>query len=367
MVRKILFKYIALKIIPALFSSVIFCLFLSELIGISFEQIRFIADNKISISTSAYIHVLVVPKFLLLTMPFALLMANIFTYSNLSRSSEIVALLSFGISINKILIPSFVLSILIASITFCFQDSLVTECNYKAANLLEKSINIDRNNITINDFVYNQFNSVQKEKEISLLLVAKEASNKIMKDLTLLHFNHGNLQKIIIAQFAYWKPIEKIWLLHKVNEETIDDAGHLITKEFETYILKTGDTLNQILTKTRNDNELNISDLIKRFKIFRETGHKKESRQIEQTIYDRFITMFSYVMFSLIGALIGINPKPKSIGNEFSLGLIIILVYYVLQFISSSLVGNETIPIWGTWAPILCESIFIFTRLTKLQ
>jgi lipopolysaccharide export system permease protein len=121
MSRNFLFKYIFAKIGSSLLFFVILCLILSELVGISFEQMRLITADKISIVTSIYIHVFAAPKFLLMTMPYALFMANILTYSKLSKSSEIVALCSFGISIGRILMPCFILSMLIAAVTFCFQ------------------------------------------------------------------------------------------------------------------------------------------------------------------------------------------------------------------------------------------------------
>jgi hypothetical protein len=104
--RKILFNYIAVKIISALCVATFLCMVLGEFIGISFEQMRFLADNRISINTSILIHILAAPKFLVITLPYALLMANIVVYKELSRTSEIIALRSFGVSVRRILLPS---------------------------------------------------------------------------------------------------------------------------------------------------------------------------------------------------------------------------------------------------------------------
>ena len=194
MSRNFLFNYIVVKIASSLLVFVILCLILGELVGISFEQMRLIAADKISINTSIYIHIFAAPKFILMTMPYALFMANIFTYSKISKSSEIVALCSFGISINRILMPCFILSILIANLTFYFQELVVTESNYKTAITLEKAVNIDRD-ITMNNFIYNQFDNIPQGKEVTLLLYAKTANNRMMEDVTILSFNpHSALQ-----------------------------------------------------------------------------------------------------------------------------------------------------------------------------
>jgi lipopolysaccharide export system permease protein len=366
MSRNFLFNYIVVKISSSLLFFVILCLILGELVGISFEQMRLITADKISIDTSIYIHIFAAPKFLLMTMPYALFMANTLTYSKLSKSSEIVALCSFGISIGRILMPCFILSMLIAAVTFCFQELVVTESNYKTATTLEKAVNIERD-ITINDFVYNQFDNIPEGKEINLLLYAKSANNKMMEDVTLLSFNHGNLHKIIIAPLASWRPKEKKWQLRQGTEERIDDFTNVITRSFNVYDLNVRNTLNQLLTHTRDDNELNILDLRRRLNTFKETGHEKEIFQLEKSIQDRFITPVSCIVFSLIGASIGICLQPKSTNNEFGLGLIVILTYYILQFTNATLIGNGSIPIWGVWIPSLFGIVFTFSILSKFH
>jgi lipopolysaccharide export system permease protein len=293
------------------------------------------------------------------------LMANIVVYKELSRTSEIIALRSFGISIRKILLPSIGLSILLTSFSFCYQEAIVTQSNYRAAVILEKAMNIDRGNIEKNDFVYSEFISTDQKQQINLLLHAKQARSGMMNDVTLLTFNRGAIQKIVIAPIAQWNSKEEIWSLSKGVEETIDGTQHLTSNPFEIYNLKLGQTLNQILNQTRDNNELRIFELGQKINILKETGYEKEVRQLENSIQKRFTLPFSCVAFSVVGASIGISLKPKSSGNEFGLGLVIILAYYILQSIDTALIAKEVIPIWGMWIPSFSGIGFAFFRLAK--
>jgi lipopolysaccharide export system permease protein len=338
---------------------------LGEFIGISFEQMRFLADNRISMNTSMLIHILAAPKFLVITLPYALLMANIVVYKELSRTSEIIALRSFGISVRKILLPSIGLSILLTSFSFCCQEAIVTQANYRAAVILEKAMNIDRGNIEKHDFVYSEFISTARKQHINLLLHAKRAKSEMMNDVTLLMFDRGAIQKIIIAPIAHWNSDEKIWSLSKGVEETIDDTKHLTSNPFEIYNLKLGQTLNQMLNQARDNNELRIFELRRKINTFKDTGHEKEVRQLENSIQERFTLPFSCIAFSVVGASIGISLKPKSSGNEFGLGLVIILAYYILQSIDTALIAKEVIPMWGMWIPSFSGIGFAFLRLAK--
>jgi lipopolysaccharide export system permease protein len=363
----ILFNYINTRIISSLCFAALLCMILSEFIGISFEQMRFLADNRISINTSMFIHVLAAPKFLVMTLPYALMMANIFTYKGLSRSSEIIALRSFGISIFQILIPSIGLSILLTSFSFCCQELIVTEASYRAAVILEQSMNIDRGNIANHDFVYSEFSTIDNKKHVKILLYAEQAQSEVMKEITLLTFDRENIQKIIIARVAYWNHKEKIWSLVKGVEEKINNARHLISNPFETYSLKLGQALNQVLTQARDNNELRLFELRRKMDTFKKTGHEKEIRQLESNIQERFTMPFSCIVFSVVGASIGINLKPKSAGNEFSLGLVIILTYYILQSIDTTLIAKEVLPVWGMWIPSFTGIGFALIRLARFS
>lgn len=338
---------------------------LGEFIGISFEQMRFLAENRISVSTSMFIHVLAAPKFLVMTLPYALLMANIFTYKELSKSSEIIALCSFGTTIYQLVIPSIGLSLILASLSFYCQELIVTKANYRAAIILEQAMNIDRGTTTNHDFIYSEFNKNGDGKHLELLLYAKQTHIEVMDEVTLLTFDRGNIQKIIIARAAYWNPKDKIWSLVKGIEKKIDNARQLILNPFETYSFKLGQTLNQILIQARDNNELRIFELRRKIETFQQTGHDKEVHQIESDIQQRLIMPFSCMTFSFVGAAIGINLKPKSSENEFSLGLLIILTYYVFQSICTTLVAKDSLPLWGMWIPVFSGVGFALTKLAR--
>jgi lipopolysaccharide export system permease protein len=363
----ILFKYLMVRITVASCFFVAICMILGELVGVSFEQMRLIADNKISLSVSMYVHIFTAPKFLLMTMPYALFMANIFVYKELSRSSEIVALYSFGVHPYKILMPCIALGFVIANLAFCFQELAVPSCNYKAAITLEQAVNIDRENVGINNLVYSQFNNIRQRKELILLIHAKKAKYNTMQNAIILCFEQRNLREIIVSEFASWIPELEVWRLHKVIQETIDKTGYTKLNEFEVYDLKTKYALNQILNQTKDENELNTSELIQRSSIFKEAGNTEEVQKLEKSIQEKFIMPFSCIVFSLVGASIGISLKPRRSGNEFVLGLTIILIYSLLQISNSALIGQGSIPVYSVWIPSLSGVVFAFSKLARFS
>lgn len=365
--RFILFQYIAAQIIFSSCFCAAACMIVGELVGVSFEQMRLISDNKISLVTSASIHVFSIPKFLMMTMPYALFMANIFVYKELSRSSEIVALFSFGISVIKTTIPCIAIGLLMANFAFCFQELVLPDSNYKAAVILEKAMGINRTSIELDDFIYRQFDNSLQAREVNLLLHAKKATDKAMRDLIVLYFDRKDLRGIIIAKVAYWMPKLKIWRLHEGIEEIIDGNKRTTIHEFKVCDLKTSYTLNELLNQSRDTNELNTYGLIKRLNVFKEDGHVEEVQKLEKSIQERFVMPFSCIAFSLVGASIGISLKPRKSGNELSLGLTIILIYSLFQMLNSALIGQGNISVYSVWIPNLLGVVYAFLRLARIS
>jgi lipopolysaccharide export system permease protein len=363
--RWILFRYLATRIAVTSCFFIAVCTILAELVGVSFEQMRLIAEDKIPLEASVYIHVFMAPKFLTMATPYALFMANIFTYKELSKSSEIVALCSFGIYLNKILMPCIVIGFAIANLAFCVQELALPLSNYKAATTLEKAMNINRENTETYNLIYSQFDSATQEKKLSLLLQAKKAKYNMMQDIIVLCFDQGDLREIILSEAVSWIPELEVWRLHKVIKKIISNGGYIKTNKLEVYDLKTKYALNQIINQTRDENELSTFELIKRSNIFKEAGNTEEVQKLEKDIHDRFIMPFSCIVFSIVGASISISLKPRNSGNELGLGLTIILIYSLIQMLNSALIGQRSIPVYSVWIPSLSGIVFIFLKLAR--
>jgi lipopolysaccharide export system permease protein len=85
-------RYLISQLITPLLFSIVIVTVVAESIGISFEQFRFLIEEKLSFDVLIYLHILKLPEFIIYSLPIATLMATIFTYQKLSENSEITAL-----------------------------------------------------------------------------------------------------------------------------------------------------------------------------------------------------------------------------------------------------------------------------------
>ncbi|MEQ1781946.1 MAG: LptF/LptG family permease, partial [Hyphomonadaceae bacterium] len=94
------------------------------------EQMRTIGDRtQIGIDTAFTLTMMKTPGLVLETLPFAMLVGSILTYSQLSRRSEIPAIRAVGVSAWRFLGPVMVLAVIIGVLMVTVLDPLATRMN----------------------------------------------------------------------------------------------------------------------------------------------------------------------------------------------------------------------------------------------
>ena len=79
--------------------------------------------------------VLALPHTIALTLPMAVLPAVLYTFSELAANSEIVAMSGGGVRPRRLFMPAMFLGVVLAGITFFFNDRVLPEANHRLKNL----------------------------------------------------------------------------------------------------------------------------------------------------------------------------------------------------------------------------------------
>ena len=92
------------------------------------------------------VFVLCLPFIVAMTLPMAVLVAMLYTFSHLAADSEITAMRASGISVGQLLRPMVAMGIIITGFNFVFTDQILPKSNARLRNLL---INIQRKRPTL--------------------------------------------------------------------------------------------------------------------------------------------------------------------------------------------------------------------------
>lgn len=350
----ILDRYIINEIISFFIFSVTICSLTGELIGISFEQVRFMLERDLPLETSIYIHWLKLPSFIAIAMPFAILMSAILAYERLAINNEIIAFQSFGINLYRLLIPALAIGLLLTFITFFVNEAIVPRANYQAAIILEKAVNVDRDLLAKyqkKDIIYREFDD-SKQHNLKLLLFADKFTNNQLYNITAIGFEQGKIAQITIAEIAQWKSSKKAWNFQHGQISFVNQNGAYGRQiKFEQIFLNLPKTISDYAKHDLDAREMNIWQLQQRLGVIEKIGDYKEIRKLQIAIQERLANPFSCIIFAFLGTSIGIKSKNKS-GNGFGITIMTIFSYYLLTFITVTLAYGAVLPIvLGVWFP----------------
>ena len=351
-------RYIIQELSPNFLFSLAICSILSELIGISFEQVRFIVEQDLPIDIVLYVHCLKLPAFIYIALPFALLITTILVYTKLSHSNEIIALQTFGVSLYRLIIPALAIACLIAINMFIFHEFIVPPANYKAAMILEKEWNVDRANLAKynkNKIIYQEFTKDKPKQQLKFLFLADRFDGNSMRGVTLFQYQEQKIRKIIIARSAQWNEKQQLWELFAGSLHILGEKGeYTTTKKFEQLSFELTRNILDYAQNYRDNREMNIIELYRRLAIVKYTDNLKKIRQLQISIQERYATPFSCLVFTWLGSVLGIRSRITLKQNSLGMAVIVIFSYYAIQFLSTALAIAGVISIfWGVWLPNL--------------
>ncbi|MEO0645044.1 MAG: LptF/LptG family permease [Cyanobacteria bacterium J06650_10] len=369
-------RYVLKQLVPPLLFSIAVFTLLGELIGITFEQIKFVAHDEISIAISIAVHLLKLPAFFSIGLPLALLLATLITCSDLSHKKETTALRAIGVSLFRMMLPILLLGLVGSGIAFIFHEVVVPPANYKVAMLLEKEWDVDRTELAKynqREIVYLQYSDDKASDDkstpqLSFAFFAHRFDGQKMQKITFFRYenrsgqnrsgqnrSHENrkIKEVIVSDAAQWNEKKGVWEFLSGQKFLLNSEGaYQKISLFEKLPLPLTRDIFDYANHTRDPREMNIIELYRRLNIVRNTGRSKQVRQLQMNIQERYAFPFSGFVFAYLGACIGFTTGNNAKSNSFGIAILIILAFYALQFLSSYLGMAGVIPvIWGAWVP----------------
>ena len=352
-------RYLISQLITPLLFSIVIVTVVAESIGISFEQFRFLMEKRLSFDVLIYLHILKLPEFIIYSLPFAILMATIFTYQKLSENSEIIALQNCGLILYRLVYPGVIIGLLLTILILILNEVVVPPANYKAAITLEKYLNIIRENLRNHDIFYVEIsndktvNLGSKRKYLKYLFYAEELTNIKMRSVVLLIRDTERLKMIINSEFAECYSEEYCYFYD--GNKTIINANGSYGKnlKFDKISLYLPNISSQFTADREklDHREMSLYQVYQQLSILETAGDRQNFLKLQVHIQKRFTSAISSTVFALLGSAIGINTKTRVKYNSFALTLGIILIYNMFQIIISILVVSEDISLAWVWLP----------------
>ncbi|MBU4122041.1 MAG: LPS export ABC transporter permease LptF [Proteobacteria bacterium] len=349
--RRLINGYI-LKEMAVPFCTILLVLTFVLLMGRILQLMDLMINKGIAFADIARLMILLMPSFLVFTIPISLLMAILIGLGRLSGDNEITVLKMSGVSLYQLSLPVACAALAAFIMTATTSLFLVPFGNLASRNLLydmakqKASIGI-REKVFIDDFrgilLYAERISVHGDFLEGVLI----SDNRITRE-----------PSTIIARRAYLisNPDTMVITLRLEDGSTHTvDAGlkNYRKMDFRFYDVRL-DLAASLSEKKEVDAksgaEMTVAELISKL---RSLGIKDEAlREMAIELNKKLTIPLSCLVFALIGVPVGIRAHRSVRSRGFVIGLALVLAYYLLRLGGEALVETGRLsPVIGTWTP----------------
>jgi len=291
-----------------------------------------------------------IPYFANLFSPLFTFIAVIYFTSKMAFNTEIIAILSSGVSYARLMRPYLVSAFIIALFSFILGNFVIPPANKTMINFREKYIGGSR---------VNSEKDIHRQIEPGLYIYMKNFnSSNVGTQFTLERFEEGKLREKITAQNIRWNEETQKWIINSYWKRVIHDDYEELTKGF--YMDTTLNMSPNDFTHLKNEMETYITpNLIREIDLMKMRGVNYVEWEIEK--HKRFANPFSAFILTLIGAGLASRKIKGGLGLHLGLGLLLSFSYILFMQISTVFaISGSTPPFVAVWIPNFAYAIIAF-------
>ncbi|MCX6235132.1 MAG: LptF/LptG family permease [Bacteroidetes bacterium] len=267
----------------------------------------------------------------------------IFFTSKMAANTEIVAIVSSGISYNRLMRPYLISSIFLAVMSFLLANFVIPQTNKTLLAFEEKYVSAPRSTRDINIHL-------QVAPETYIYVESYNALTATGHKFSLEKINKKGLYYKLTSEKAVWDSLTSNWSVYNYAERTIDGLKETISKgklkkvamdlKPEDFTFKVEDVIT-----------MNFADLNRFIKDEKMKGTKKVVEYIVAK-QKRIANPFATIILTFIGFSLSSRKVRGGIGMNLGIGITITFTYILFMQVSSvyATYGNLP-PFWAAWLP----------------
>jgi len=301
-----------------------------------------------------------IPYFANLFSSMFIFIAVIFFTSKMAGDSEIIAILSSGVSYRRLMYPYFVSALILSIFSFLMINWVIPPANKNRLDFEEKYI---RNKyINVQHDIHQQIRPGQ-----FIYMESYNTDYKIGYKFTIEQIEDNELKSKMISDYVQWDSTIQKWRASNCYIRQFEDG-----KEKVTFHRKLDTTLNMVpadfamrrnVVEAMNYQELNA---------FIESETRKGAENIvlwKIEKHQRFASVFSTFILTLIGVSLSSRKTRGGIGLNIGMGILLAFTYIMFMQVSNVLATNANVPpVVAVWIPNVIFGfigIFLYNRAKR--
>jgi lipopolysaccharide export system permease protein len=180
-------------------------------------------DDRVSVALVARYYLTQLPQILVILLPVALLLALLFSLGRMSRTNEIVSMLTAGVSIQRVIVPLVGIGVLTAVVSGALNYSLAPKAEQTRRTFFDDAQGTGREPGVLGQIFRNR-----SEARTWFIQHFRPEKNEFITVQVLQQDERENVVKNYMATRAVYHPDKKAWELQLVKVFTYDEQGNRI-------------------------------------------------------------------------------------------------------------------------------------------
>ena len=347
---KIIDLYIIRKFLGTFFYSIILILAIAVIFDLAEKMDDFI-------ETSTPVREVIFDYYLNFIPYFAVLFSSLFTFisvifftSKMAYNTEIIAILSSGVSFRRMLLPYFISATVIMIFAFLLSNFVIPKANKTKLEFEEKYIHKRPQ-------IFNRINiHKQVEPGVFVYLESYNTSSRTGTNFSMEKFEDGKLTSKTMADQISWDTTKNNWIMRRYYIRDIQGLKETLTEGMskDTVIKLTPADFERRLNAVEAMSFKELNDFIDVSRMQGETN--LTAYLIER--YKRTAFPFSTYILTLIGVAVSSKKVRGGIGTQLGAGLAISFAYILFMQMSSQFaIKGSFSPLLAVWLPNLIFAV----------
>jgi len=347
----ILDRYIIKKILTTFFYVVLILVAIITVIDIT-EKIDKFSKNNLSTSMVLGYYADFIPWIAGLLSPITVFISVVYVTSRMAAHTEIIAILSSGVSFKRLLVPYLMASFVIATLTFYLNGWVIPKSNQ---DRLLFEMQYFKNNNTY----YRQNIHMQIEPNVYMFMGNYNSQTNIGIQFSLERFDSNRLVEKITADNIQWDSVKQKWTLKYWKKKMVDSLFTVRQGYTPNSFTTTGEKLDTTLSiapkdfdnNSRNYDGLTMDELtehIKKMKFRGSTG--VEIYEVEKQI--RFASPFTVFVLVFMGVIVSARKSRGGTGFQIALGFLLSFIFILFFTMTRTYAETGSLsPFLAAWLP----------------
>lgn len=291
-----------------------------------------------------------IPYFANLFSPLFTFIAVIYFTSKMAYNTEIIAILSSGVSYRRLMLPYMVSAFILAIFSFVLGNFVIppatkTLNDFRLKNIENATVGIERD--------------IHRQIEPGVYIYMRSYNqNDIGNNFTLERFDGAKLVEKLTADNISWDTETGRWIINNYWKRTIFDDHELLEKGYRI------DTLlnmkpDEFRVKKNEMETYPTPALIEEIGLMKTRGVNTVEWEIEK--HKRMSTPFSTFILTLIGAGLASRKIKGGLGFHLGLGLALSFSYIMFMQVVTVFAISGNVPVMlAMWIPNILYSLIAF-------